>query len=112
MDVKITSLDFRSQLFTDVDAQQVLAGVKDGTTPWVHVRCDNQWIANRIREIFKQAMQDGGQYEITILGGGAAVGVKKPVPSLYTYVPDGKGSLKQILIEDYKKEHGNDRAFR
>jgi len=113
VDVKITTWNFTREKFTEDDACAAIESIKAGDISWLHVRCDSQYVAEFIRDmIFKQAMKDGGQYEITILGSGAAVGVKKPVPSLYTYVDDGHGRLKQISIEDYKKEHSNDGRFR
>jgi hypothetical protein len=70
-------LDFRIACFGDADALAVLYDVGSGRFHQVQVRCDSQLLANRIRsKIFDAAMKDGRVFEMTILGTGAAVGVK------------------------------------
>lgn len=96
-------LDFRMNIFTDDDATAVIADVGAGNHWQVQVRCDSQMLANRIRaKIFQAAMNDGRVFEMTILGQGAAVGVKLHIMPKYVWDESRKES---IPIEQWNAEH-------
>lgn len=98
-------LDARTRVFEDSDILQLLEEVGSGKEWQIQVRCDNQIRAEAIRHrIFKFAMADGRQFEITILGSGAAVGVKKFMPPAYIWDEKNK---RDVPREEWEKTHAS-----
>ena len=101
--LELKILDHRRMEFTDIDAKEVLNDVGSGKYWQVQVRCDSQVLCDLVRErIFKHAMADGRQFEMTILGRGAAVGVKMHMPPQYVWDPV---TQRDIPREQWNKEH-------
>jgi hypothetical protein len=96
-------LDFRRRIFTDADAKQILDKVGSGKFWQVQARCDSQMLCNAVRErIMRHAMESGKQFEITILGSGAAVGVKMHMPPQYIYDP---ATGRDVPRDEWIKTH-------
>jgi hypothetical protein len=101
--LKLKILDHRYIEFTDIDAKEVLKDVGSGKYWQVQVRCDSQVLCDLVRErILKHAMSDGRQFEMTILGYGAAVGVKMHMPPQYVWDPK---TGRDVPREQWIKEH-------
>lgn len=99
-------LDFRLSAFTDADAKLLLEEVGSGLWQQIQVRVDSQMLANRVRaKIHELALADGRQFEMTILGSGAAVGVKMHIPSQYIWEPLYN---RAITRQEYEDLHGKD----
>lgn len=74
---KLEVLDFRHKAFSDAAAQDILSRVAAGERDQIQLLCDSQMLADCLRTILlKHALADGRHFEMTILGMGAAVGVK------------------------------------
>ena len=72
----IKLIDSRLALFSDDHAAAVIAEVGSGQEQRVQIRVDSQMLCNRIREKLQTAAsKDGRQFQMTILGEGAAVEV-------------------------------------
>lgn len=98
-------IDARKEALKDSEILQLLEDVGSGKEWQVQVRCDSQELANNIRScIFKYAMADGRQFEITILGSGAAVGVKKFMPPAYIW--DEKTG-RDVPRKEWEKAHAS-----
>ena len=100
---KLLVLDFRNQIFTDGAALQLLHDVATGVKDQIQVRCDSQMLCDAVRaKLMRHAMEDGRQFEITILGSGAAVGVKTHMPAQFIWDPV-KGC--DVPREQWVKDH-------
>ena len=101
-------LDYRLNVFSDDDAIAVIDDVGSGRHWQVQVRCDSQLLANRIRsKIFGAATKDGRCFEMTILGNGAAVGVKMHIMPKYVW-DESRG--REIPIEQWNAEHPDNKV--
>ena len=100
---KLKVLDFRSQVMTDDAALQILHEVAAGVQDQIQCRCDSQGMCNVIRaKLMRHAMADGRQFEMAILGSGAAVGVKMHMPAQYIWDPVTR---RDIPREQWVKDH-------
>lgn len=96
-------MDFRIACFGDADALAVLDDVGSGRYHQVQVRVDSQLLAERARsKIFAAATKDGRCFEITILGLGAAVGVKMHIMPQYVW---DESKHQSIPITQWNAEH-------
>jgi hypothetical protein len=101
--LELKILDYRMRALTDEDAKQILNEVGSGKYWQIQVRCDSQMLCDAVRaKLFRFAMEDGRQFEMTILGGGAAVGVKMHIPPQYVW--DAK-TRRDVPREQWVKEH-------
>lgn len=96
-------VDYRYKPFTDQAVTEILEDVASGRFWQVQVLCDSQLLCDAARSrIMRAAMDSGKQFELTILGGGQAVGVKLHIPAQYVMDP---ATGKTYPRDEWVKNH-------
>jgi len=99
--VNIKVVEGRLTKFTRDDAKTFIDELLANKWGQIQVRLDSQKKCETVREIvLSEALTRKEQIEITILGSGAAVGIKLPVPVYYIW--DEK-TRKDVHIDEWNK---------
>lgn len=101
-------IDVRTCTLTAPEIQKSLDEIGNGRYWQIQFRCDSQPRAEAVRQdIFEQAMKDGGQFEITILGTGAAVGIKMfKAPAFFWDASTGR----DVPVKEWNETHPDNKV--
>lgn len=101
-------IDVRTCTLTASEIQKFLDEIGSGKYWQIQFRCDSQPRADVVRQdIFEQAMKDGRQFEMTILGNGVAVGVKKFMPPAFVW---DASTGRDVPVKEWNETHPDNKV--